>query len=132
MHTDSFKQFLKDQLDLLGRLDVEMLELDQLNIGLDATHSLVIQMASRRKCLAKYLLSVYRQDHPTATQPKSLEFVEQSSFDPPDVWSEFRDLRVVIEWGTPDGDQSRFYVQVPESVGISLRLPRCMRQAKTA
>ncbi len=128
MYTDRFKEFIKVQLELLGHQDVVTLELDQLNIGPDAMQSLIIQMAARRKRLARYLLQRYQLDHPHADQPTSLEFVMQSAYDPPEVWQESRDLRVIVEWGTTDGDQSRFYVHAPTSVGLSLRLPRCLRE----
>lgn len=129
MYIDRFKEFVKDQLELLGRSDVMMLELDQLNIGSDVGQSLMVQASARRKRLSRYLLQRYQLDHEGADQPKSLEFVEQSSYDPPEIWDESRDLLVIIEWGTPDGDQSRFYVHVPDTVGTCLRLPRCLRSA---
>ena len=123
MSHQDFKQFLHAELIRLGGHDAAALQQGLLSIGGDAQRSLPIQESEYRKKLARHILESYGR-HTASGRPESLEFVAQSNFDKLMLDGPFRDLLVIISWGGPDGEQQRYFVETPDSVGRLLRLRR--------
>lgn len=124
MSHEDFKQFLRAELVRLGKRRKHTLAMGVLNIGGDVQRSLPIQESEYRVKLARHILTAYAATCQGVPQPNGLEFVAQSKFDRLVSRGPFCDLLAIVSWGGPDGEQHRFYVQVPSSVGHLLRLRR--------